>query len=52
MDKLAGAAEEEHGAINVYYEISSMMKLINLHLDKWATNREQLKAKWRAEGQR
>jgi len=29
-----------------------MMKLINLHLGKWATNGEQLKAIWRAEGQR
>jgi len=52
MDELASAAEVENGAINIYYELSSIMKLINPDLRKWTTNREQLKAIWKAEGQR
>jgi hypothetical protein len=51
MDDFAAGAESENGTIKVYYELSSMMKLINLPLAKWATNAEQLKAIWKAEGQ-
>ena len=43
MDDFAAGAEDENGVIKVYYELSSMMKLINLPLAKWATNPEQLK---------
>ena len=42
MDDFAAGAENENGEIKVYYELSSMMKLINLPLAKWATNAEQL----------
>jgi len=51
MDDFAAGAENENGAIKVYYELSSMMKLINLPLAKWATNAEQLTTIWKAEGQ-
>jgi len=51
MDDFAAGMEDENGVIKFYYELSSMMKLINLPLAKWATNSEQLKAIWKAEGQ-
>jgi len=51
MDDFAAGAESENGAIKVYYELSSMMKLINLPLAKCATNAEQLTTIWKAEGQ-
>jgi len=51
MDDFAAGAEDENGAIKIYYELTAMMKLINLPLAKWATNAEQLKAIWKAKGQ-
>ena len=51
MDDFAAGAEDENGAITIYYELAAMMKLINLPLAKWATKAEQLKAIWKAEGQ-
>ena len=44
MDELAAGAEDENGAIKLYYDLSSMIKLINLPTAKWATSAEQLKA--------
>jgi hypothetical protein len=51
MDDFASGAENENGAITIYYELATLMKLINFPLAKWASNSEQLKAIWRAEGQ-
>jgi len=51
MDDFAAGAENDNGAITIYYELTALMKLINFPLAKWASNSEQLKAIWRAEGQ-
>jgi hypothetical protein len=51
MDDIAAGAEDENGAIKMYYELTAMMKLINLPLAKWTTNSEEMKATWKAEGQ-
>ena len=51
MDDFAAGAENENVAINLYYELNAMMKLISLPLAKWATNSEGLKTIWKAEGQ-
>ena len=51
MDDYAAGAEDENGAVKIYYELTAMMKLISLPLAKCATNAEQLKAIWKAEGQ-
>ena len=51
MDDFAAGAENDKGAITIYYELTVLMKLINFPLAKWASNSEQLKAIWRAEGQ-
>ena len=51
MDVFAAGAENDNGAITIYYELTALMKLINFPLAKWASNSEQLKAIWRAEGQ-
>ena len=50
MDDFAGGAENDNGAVTIYYELTALMKLINFPLAKWASNSEQLKAIWRAEG--
>jgi hypothetical protein len=46
MDDFAAGAEDAYGAIKIYYELTAMMKLINLPMAKWATNSEQLMAIW------
>ena len=51
MDDFAAGSENDNGAITIYYELIALMKLINFPLAKWASNLEQLKAIWRAEGQ-
>jgi hypothetical protein len=51
MDDFAAGAENDKGAITIYYELNALMKLINFPLAKWARNSEQLKAIWKAEGQ-
>jgi hypothetical protein len=51
MDDFAAGAENDNGAITTYYELTALMKLINFPLAKWASNSEQLKSIWRAEGQ-
>ena len=51
MDDFAAGTEHDKGAITIYYELTALMKLINFPLAKWASNSEQLKAIWRAEGQ-
>ena len=38
MDDFAAGAEDENGAIIIYYELTAMMKLTDLPLAKWATN--------------
>ena len=49
VDFAAGA--ENYDAITIYYELTAIMKVINFPLAKWASNSDQLKAIWRAEGQ-
>jgi hypothetical protein len=51
MEDVAAGAEDENGAITMYYELTTMMRLINLPLAKWATNAKLLKTNWKAEGQ-
>ena len=51
MDDFAAGSENDNGEITTYYELKALMKLINFPLAKWASNSEQLKAIWRAEGQ-
>ena len=51
MEDYAAGAENDNGAIAIYYELTTLMKLINFPLAKWASNSEPLKAIWRAEGQ-
>ena len=51
MDDFAAGAENDNDTITVYYERTALMKLLNFPLAKWASNSEQLKAIWRAEGQ-
>jgi len=51
MDDFDAGTENDNGAITIYYELTSLMKMINSPLAKWARISEQLKAIWRAEGQ-
>ena len=51
MDDFAAGAENDNGAVTMYYELTALMKLVNSPFAKWASNSEQLKAIWRAEGQ-
>jgi hypothetical protein len=51
MDNFAAGAESDSGAITIYYELTALMKVIKFPLAKWASNSEELKAIWRAEGQ-
>ena len=51
MDDFAAGAENDNDAITIYYELTALMKLVNFPLGKWASNSEQLKAIWSAEGQ-
>jgi hypothetical protein len=40
MDDYAAGAENDNGAIAIYYELTTMMKLIIFPLAKWASNSE------------
>jgi hypothetical protein len=51
MDDFVAGAEDGNGAISLYYELTALMKTIKLPMAKWATNCEELKAIWKAEGQ-
>jgi len=51
MDDFAAGAENDNGAIAIYYELTTLMNLINFPLVKWASNSEQLRATWRAQDQ-
>jgi len=50
MDDFAAGAENDNDAITIYYELTALMKLIHFPLAKWASDLDQLKAIWRAEG--
>jgi len=50
MDDFAASAEDDNEAITIYYELTAIKKLINLPLANWASNSDQFKAIWRAEG--
>jgi len=51
MDDFVAGAEDDNSVIALYYEIAALMKLLNFPLSKWASNSEQMKAIWKAEGQ-
>jgi hypothetical protein len=51
MDDFVAGTENDDDAITIYYELTAIMKLINFPLAKWASNLDQLKTIWRAEGQ-
>lgn len=38
MDDFTISVEEDNQAIVIYYELTSLLKLIKLPLSKWATN--------------
>jgi len=50
MDGFAAGTENDD-AITIYCELTALMKLIKFPMAKWASNSDQLKAIWRAEGQ-
>jgi hypothetical protein len=50
MDDFAAGAENYNDATTIYYELTALMKLINFSLARKASNSDQLKASWRAEG--
>jgi hypothetical protein len=51
MDDFVAGTEDGNAAISLYYELTALMKSIKLPMAKWATNSEELKGIWRAEGQ-
>jgi len=51
MDDFVARTEDENGEISLYYELTALMKTIQLPMVKWATNSEKLNAIWKAEGQ-
>jgi hypothetical protein len=51
MDDFVAGMEDGNGAVSLYYELTGLMKTIKLPTDKWATNSEELKEIWKAEGQ-
>lgn len=42
MDDFTASAENDSGAIAIYYELTALMNLINFSLVKWVSNSEQL----------
>jgi hypothetical protein len=50
MDDFVAGVEDENGAIGLYYELTALMKTLKLPMAKWATNSEELKVIWKAEG--
>jgi hypothetical protein len=50
MDDFAAAVENDNDVISLYYQLVSLMKKIQMPMAKWATNSQQLKDVWRAEG--
>jgi hypothetical protein len=51
MDDFVAGTENGNAAISLYYELTALMKTIKLPMAKWATNCEELKGIWKAEGQ-
>jgi hypothetical protein len=51
MDDFVAGVDYRNGAIRIYYELSALMNTIKLPIAKWATNSEELKGIWKAEGQ-
>ena len=51
MDDFVAGVEDGNGAISLYYELTALMKTLKFPMAKWATNSEELKAIWKAEGQ-
>ena len=52
VDDFAAGTANEVEVIALYYELTSLMRQIQLPMAKWASNSQQLKAVWTAEGQR
>lgn len=51
MDDFAAGGESENHVIALYYELTALMKLLSFPLAKWASNSNQLRMIWKAEGQ-
>ena len=47
----AAGVEDSNGAISIYYELSALVKTINLPINNWASSSEDLKGIWKAEFQ-
>jgi len=46
MDDFVAGVDDGNGAIRIYYELTTLMKTIQLPMAKWATNCEELKGIW------
>jgi hypothetical protein len=51
MDDFVAGVDDGNGAFRIYYELTALMKTIKLPVAKWATNSDELKGIWKAEGQ-
>jgi hypothetical protein len=50
MDDFAASVENDNGVINIYYQLTSMIKHIRLPMAKWEINSHLLKEIWKADG--
>ncbi|KAJ4447481.1 hypothetical protein ANN_09488 [Periplaneta americana] len=50
MDDFVASGENNNQVISLYYEITGLMNIFSLPMAKWATNSEQLRCIWEAEG--
>jgi hypothetical protein len=51
MDDFMASVADRNKAIIIYYELTALMKTIELQVAKWATSSEELEGFWKAEGQ-
>jgi hypothetical protein len=51
MDDFAPGVDDGNEAIDIFYELTALIKTIKLRMAKWATSCEELKEIWKAEGQ-
>lgn len=50
MDDFVAAVETDNNVISLYYQLVGLMKKIEMPMARWATNSQQLKDIWTAEG--
>ena len=51
MNDFAPGVDDGNEAIDIYYEMTALMKIIKLRIAKWATSCEELKEIWKTECQ-